>query len=172
MRQQGAEIDVVFAAFQRGQVFGEAFPAPVQALIQAGTGQILDPFHQRHDLILRVLFDGREADAAIAHDNGGDAVPGRGSEVRIPHGLPIIMGMNVDEARCDGQAGGVDFLGASAGDFSDGGDLAILDGDIGDVGGAAIAVHHGSAANDDIEFIGHCYVLSRTLVENAGASVG
>ncbi len=55
VRQQGAEVDVVLAAFQRGQVLGETFPGPVEAFVQAGAGQVLDAFHQRDDGVLRVL---------------------------------------------------------------------------------------------------------------------
>ena len=49
----------------------------------------------------------------------------------------------------------IDLIGAGAGDCADGGDLAVLDRDVGDEGRAAVAVHDGSAANDDVEFAGH-----------------
>src|ERR1019366_1106250 len=153
---------------QSGEVLGETLPGPVEAFVQAGTGQVLHAFHQCHDLVLGVLADRGEADAAIAHDDGGDAVPRRRREARVPHRLAVVMRVEVDEAGRDGHAAGVDLIGAGAGDGSshgaDRGDLAVLDGDVGDERGAAIAVHHGSAADDDIVFAGHGLFLFYRLV--------
>ena len=75
MRQQRAEVDVVAAALQRGEVVGKTFPGPVEALVQAGAGDVLHAFHQRDDGVLGVLAHRGEADAAIAHHDGGHAVP-------------------------------------------------------------------------------------------------
>src|SRR5690606_41307970 len=47
--------------------------------------------------------------AAVAHDRRGDAVPGRRTQVWIPRGLAIVMGMNVYPAGCHEAASGVDF---------------------------------------------------------------
>ena len=76
VRQQGAEVDVVFATLQGGQILGERLPAPIQAFVQARAGQVLDAFHQRDNRVLGVLADRGETDAAIAHHHGRDAVPG------------------------------------------------------------------------------------------------
>ena len=50
----------------------------------------------------------READAAVAEDRGGDAVPARRREVRVPGGLPVEVGVDVDEAGGDHQPVGVE----------------------------------------------------------------
>ena len=50
------------------------------------------------------------------------------------------MGVDVDEAGSDHQALGVDFLAAEVVDLTDGGDDAVVDGDIGLAGGRAGAV--------------------------------
>ena len=65
---------------------------------------------------------GREADAAVAHDRGGHAVPARRRHPFVPRRLPVVMRMDVDEARGDQQPGGVDLLAAPAGDRAHGGD--------------------------------------------------
>jgi hypothetical protein len=52
----------------------------------------------------------READAAVAHDDGGDAVPRRGRHLGIPGRLAVVVRVDVDEARRDDVARGVDLL--------------------------------------------------------------
>jgi len=61
------------------------------------------------------------------------------------------MGMDVDEARGDDPALGVDLFGAGAGDLADRGDLAVLDRDIALEGFAAGAVDDRRATDHNIE---------------------
>ena len=75
--------------------------------------------------------------------------------MRIPGGLAVIVGVDVDEARRDQQALGVDLLGALARDLADGGDPAVLDRDVGFANGRAGAVGQVAAAHDQIEFCRH-----------------
>ena len=75
VRQQRAEVDVAVAALQRGEVFGERFPLPLQAFVHDRAGDVLDAFHQLDQLLAVGRLARREADAAIAHHHGGDAVP-------------------------------------------------------------------------------------------------
>jgi hypothetical protein len=65
------------------------------------------------------------------------------------------MGVDVDEARRDRQAGGVDFFPAGARDFPHLCDFAVLDRDVADKWRATIAVHDGATAYDDVVFVGH-----------------
>ena len=74
---------------------------------------VLDALHQLDQEVLLAGFDGREADAAVAHHDGRDAVIAGGREVRIPGGLAVVVGVDVDEARRDREAGGVDLARAS-----------------------------------------------------------
>ncbi len=60
------------------------------------------------------------------------------------------MGVHVDEARRDQLALGVDLFFAFGRDLADLDDAAILDGDIGLVKFAAVAVGNRAAANDEI----------------------
>src|SRR3546814_9177387 len=76
------------------------------------------------------MLGGREADTAIAHDDGGDAVPARRGHFGIPRRLTVIMGVDVDEAGSDDLAACVDFLGASAEAFADRDDPVAVDCDI------------------------------------------
>ena len=56
----------------------------------------------------------RESDAAVAGDDGGDAVAAGRLEQRVPADLAVVVGVDVDEARRDDLAGGVDRLGGLA----------------------------------------------------------
>ena len=75
--------------------------------------------------------------------------------MRVPGRLAVIVGVDIDEARRDQQPLGVDLLAASSSDHTDGGDLAVLDGDVRFARAGARAVRHRAAAHDQIVFR-HC----------------
>ena len=52
-------------------------------------------------------------------------------EQRVPGDLAVEVSVDVDKARRDEQAVGVDFFAAEVVDFADGGDDAVVNGDIG-----------------------------------------
>ena len=116
---------------QRVEILAEGFPRPVQPLVERRAGNVLDAFHQFDQALAVLDLHRREADAAIAHHRRGDAMPARRLQMRIPGRLAVIVGVDVDEARRDQQALGVDLLVGAAGDLADGGDLAVLHRDIG-----------------------------------------
>ena len=58
--------------FERVEIFGEAFPLPCHPFGQCGSGNVLDPFHQADQPFVLVGAGRGEADAAIAHHDGGD----------------------------------------------------------------------------------------------------
>ena len=61
----------------------------------------------------------RDADAAIAHHDAGDAVPGRGRDRAIPADLRVVVRVRVDEAGRDDAVGGVDHARGGLGDAAD-----------------------------------------------------
>ena len=79
---------------------------------ERGTGDVLDAFHQADQPVVLVGLRGREPDTAVAHDDGGDAVPARRREQRVPGDLAVEVRVHVDEAGRDEQAVGVDLLAA------------------------------------------------------------
>src|ERR1700722_13025897 len=87
--------------------------------------------------------------------------------MRIPHRLAVVMRVDIDEAWRDRQARGVNLFRAAAGYRAHVSDLAVFDGDVGGERCAAVAVHHGAAADDDVEFTGH----GRCLFLPVGSSV-
>ena len=73
-----------------------------------------------------------EADPAVAHHHGGDAVPRRRGEVVVPGGLAVVVGVDVDEAGGDQGAVGVDLRAPAPSDNRADRDDAVVDhGDVG-----------------------------------------
>jgi pimeloyl-ACP methyl ester carboxylesterase len=83
---------------------------------------------------------------------------------RVPVELHVVVGVDVDEARRDDRAVGVDHPLRRAGDAADPRDAAISDGDVGLEAGHAAPVHHPAAADHEVE--GHrgpsCAGIQRT----------
>ena len=104
----------VRAAVERVEVLGERLPLPLDALVQRGAGDVLDALHQLDEALLLARAHRGEADAAVADHDGGDAVAGRRVEHRVPRGLAVVVGVDVDEARRDDAARRVDDLGRVA----------------------------------------------------------
>ena len=50
----------------------------------------------------------RDGEAAVAHDDGGDAVPRRRARRRVPEELAVVVRVEVDEARRHDEAAGVE----------------------------------------------------------------
>ena len=151
MRQLGADIDVVRPPLDRVEVVGKALPAPTQAFVQRRTGDVLNPFHQLDQAFVVARADRRKTDAAVAHHRGGHAVPARGRKLRVPHYLPVVMGVDVHETRRHEQAAGVDLLLAAARQLADLDDPAVANRNIGASERAAQAVGDLAAADDQIK---------------------
>ena len=105
------------------------------------------PLHEADQPVVLVRRDGREADPAVAHDDGGDTVPERWGEQRVPGDLSVEVGVDVDEAGRDEQAVGVDLITAAVGHFADDRDEAVIDRDISVSGRCAGAVDDESVAD-------------------------
>ena len=91
-----------------------------------------------------------EPDAAVAHDDGGHPVPARRRDLRVPGGLAVVVGVDVDPARRDEEAVGVDDAAGRAVDLADGGDDAAVDGDVAGPGRAPRSVGDGAAPDDQV----------------------
>ncbi len=106
----GGDVHGVAATRQVIEVLGEGLPLPVDALGERSARDVLDALHQLDQPVLRAGAHGREADAAVAHDQGGDAVHRAGRQLFVPGGLAVVVGVHVDETRRHEQTGGVDDL--------------------------------------------------------------
>ncbi len=90
----GTAIDAV-------EEFGKGRPIPRHASFHRGVRNRLDPRHREHRALARFRLHRREAEAAVADHDRGDAVPARNRAVGIPEKLRVVMGVEVDESRRD-----------------------------------------------------------------------
>ena len=115
----------------------------------------------------------RDGEAAVAGGDGGDAVQRRRVAERVPGELRVVVGVDVDDARRDHQAVGVDHLvGRLAREPADGGDAPVADRDVGDLPGQAGAVDDEAAADQQV--VGHESPASerRDRVDRAAGAAG
>ena len=97
-----------------------------------------------------LLLHRGEADTAIAKYHRGDAVPARGRNERIPHGLAVVMGVNVDPAGRDQKPRRLDLALTGPLLAADSGDTATVDRHIARKRRLAAAIDDLTAANDDV----------------------
>src|SRR5215475_2521488 len=150
MRDLRGDIDRARPALQRIEKIGEALPLPGQSIVEHDAGDLLDAFHQLHQRPAMLRANGSEADAAIAEHRGGDAVPARRPEQRVPHRLPVVMRVHVDPAGRHQQPGGVDLAPSGTLLASDSRDTLSRDCHVAGKCCAAGTIDNGTAANDDV----------------------
>ena len=75
VRHLRRDVEVVGPGVQRIHELLEALPGPGQPFVQHRARDVLDAFHELHQRAPLVGPARREADAAVAHHRGGDAVP-------------------------------------------------------------------------------------------------
>ena len=148
-----AHVDGPGLGLQGVEVFREGLPLPVDALGEGGAGDVLHPLHELDEEVLLARADRREADAAVAHDGGGHAVPAGGGHDGIPGGLAIVVGVDVHPAGGDDEPVGVDLAPGRALDLANGDDAVALDSDVPDDGRRARSVHDGSAPDDQVQHV-------------------
>ena len=135
------------------EVLGERLPAPGDAVVERGAGDVLDALHELHEPVLGAGADRREPDAAVAHDDGGHAVPTRWRDVLVPTDLAVVVGVDVDEAGGEQVALGVDdapCLGRRGAGGRDVRDLPVVDRHVAALRRGAGAVDDGCVADDQI----------------------
>ena len=133
------------------EVLREGLPAPGDPFVEGGAGDVLDALHQLDEPLLRPGAHRREPDSAVAGHDGRDPVRGRWFEERVPRGLTVEMGVDIDEAGRDEPAIGVDDLGRlalEAGGHGD--DPPVAHGDISLERRRPCAVDDGPTADDEV----------------------
>jgi hypothetical protein len=150
VRHLGRHVDGEVLLVEKVEELGEGLPAPADPGAERRSRDVLDPFHQADEPVAPLRHRGREPDAAVPHDDGGDAVPGRRGERRVPRDLPVVVGVDVDEARGDETARGVERLGAVVVDTPDDADPAVVDRHVPGPGRRAGPVDDGAAADHEV----------------------
>src|SRR5689334_18588658 len=151
MRNLGGEIDVMRSPLERIEILGKALPLPIEPLGHDDFGYVFDSLHHADEKVPVRFAARRKTDAAIAHHDARHAVLGGRCEIARPDGLTVIVGVNVDKARRDDVALGVDFLIAAAREWADGGDPAILYGVVDLAGCGSDSIDQSSASQNEIE---------------------
>ncbi|MNP29061.1 hypothetical protein D3C76_1220690 [compost metagenome] len=109
-----------------------------------------------------VLAQWRNADAAVAGDHGGDPLGHLEGHVGLGQHSLVIMGVGVDEARCDHLARGIDTLVGLAGrQVTEGADTPIDNAQVCAVARCFATVDERAAFNDEVErmIVTHVLVL-------------
>ncbi len=150
MRHLGSHVDVEGPRRQVVEVLAECLPAPRDALVQRGAGNVLDAFHQLDDPIVVVAPAGREPDAAIAHHHRRDAVPRRRHQPVVPSDLAVVVGMDVHEAGRDQGAVGIDDAPRRTVHVSDRDDDFLVHGDVRSARRPTGAVDHSAATDEQV----------------------
>ena len=118
VRKLRGDVDRTREAVEGVEVLGEGLPLPRDALVQRGAGNVLHALHELDQELVAVAAHRRESDAAVAEHRGGDSVPARRREQRVPRDLAVEVGVRVDEPRGDEQPVGVDLPRAPPGPAS------------------------------------------------------
>ena len=130
MADKHREVGIGRAPPDRGQIFGKALEFPIDAGAQRVDVHALDDGKVAHDQVAQIRRARDDAKAAIPHDRGGDAERGRRRQGRIPGDLRVVMSVDVDDARHQGQPTGVDDPLGLAAELADISDPPLLDRDI------------------------------------------
>ena len=134
------------------EVVGEGLPlAPRHAVGQGRAGDVLDALHHVDERLVVGGAHRGEADAAVAEDDGGDAVGGRRLQRVVPRDLAVVVGVEVEEAGRHERTVGVDLLASGLVDHADGDDAAVADPHVTGEGGGTGAVDDGPASDDGIK---------------------
>jgi hypothetical protein len=138
------------------QPVAERRPLPVEAGAQRVERHALDPGQHPGEVVLLVGPRGRQREAAVSTEDCGDAVLYGRARGRIPEQLSVVVGVQVDEARCERLSGRINGFRGLLVDITDGNDPPVAHADVAMSGGCACAV-------DDLgisdEYIQHCSLL-------------
>ena len=132
------------------EIFGEGLPIPLNALGQRRTRDVLHAFHQPYQPLAALGRSRCKAHAAVAKDRGRHAVPAGGQQMRIPGGLGVVVGVDVDKARRHPAAAGIDLARCRAEARPDFAHATFVDGDIRFPRLGTGAIHQRASANDQL----------------------
>src|SRR5690554_6253157 len=170
MWQLRGNINVQFPRVESVEIFGKCLPVPRQSLGHHDFGDIFHTFHygNQHVTLMRLAW--RKTDAAIAHYRCSHTVVGRWSKTIFPHGLPVIMGVDIDKTRSDNPPCGVDFFMPASRYMTNRGNASVFDRKIGYLAGISKPVEYCPAANHQI-IISH-FTSSFSLCPNNSGKPG
>ena len=129
----------------------EGLPPPLDALLEGRHRQVLDLAEHAAQPVALLGLERRQRQRAVAGDDAGDAVLEGGLGEPVPAQLGVVVGVDVDEPRRQGEAPAVDLDGALLGHPPDLHDAAVAHADLAPVGRHAGAVVDDGIADHEIE---------------------
>src|SRR5271154_177526 len=147
VRDLGTDVDGAPDLPDGIEVFGKRLPLPFDRGGECRSRYVFDRFHHADQKFFVAACHRSESDPAIAHHHRGHTVPARWTEIRVPKGLAVVMGMDVDPSGSYQQTGGVDFAPRRPGFTAYGDDLAGIDRDVAGVSRFATAVDYPAASD-------------------------
>src|SRR5262249_40595617 len=129
----------------------EGLPPPLDARLHRLEGNVLGALQIADHEVTVFLGAGREGEAAVAHDHGGDAVPAGAGPQGIPEDLGVHVGMAIHEAGRHHLTFGVQHLLGRFTYATDGGDLAPLDAHICAISRTSGPVHHPAVLDQEVK---------------------
>ena len=145
-----ADVDALVHPVDGFEVLAVGLPVPGQSGVDGFLRDVLHGLHHLRQVAAVLGLAGREGDAAVADDHGGDAVVAGRRGDGIPGDLGVQVRVDVHEPGRDDLAGGVDLAPALPADLADGDDAIALHGDIAPVAGCTGAVDQGAVSDDQV----------------------
>jgi len=150
------DIDALGGAVERVQVLGNRLPIPVHAQPHRLVGDRFGAGHREHRAVAKLGPDRCKAETAVPEHHRGHAVVTRDGAPRVPANLGVVVGVQVDKARCHDLAGGVDLLfGRSLRAAAELSHLAVADPDVALVARHPCAVDDRPALDVNVELSAH-----------------
>ena len=140
-------------ALEPAEVLAEGLPVPVDALLQRGERHALDLGHHPAQVVGVLGVQRREREAAVAADDGGDAVHVARRRARVPEQLRVVVGVRVDEPGRQDEVGAVDRARGGVVDVADRDDAPVGHRDVGHPARRTRAVDHRRPPNDQIRHV-------------------
>ena len=150
MADERRDVDARAGSLERGEIAGEILPCPANAHAQRLDRHPLDEEEQLHKRLAVRGPAGRDRESAVPGDDGRHAVPGRRGGERVPEELAVVVGVEVDEARREDEAGTVDLGRPALRHPTDGDDPVAHDREVTADGLGSRPVAERRAADDEV----------------------
>src|SRR6185369_6783153 len=130
-------------------------PLRPDARLERGERHALDVLERPQDQLAMRRPRRRDAEAAVADHDRGDAVPRGDREHAVPEDLRVVVRVDVDEARRDDESARVERARGGTAEPPDLGDATGSDADVALAARGARAVDQGAAADRQVEPVAH-----------------
>ena len=132
---------------ERVEVAAVVLPAPWKTVQDRVLGDVLDRLHHPGEQLPVAGLTGSEGHSAVSEQRRGHAVPGDGSQQRIPADLCIEVRVDIDEAGSNRVPRSIDLFPPGGADLSDRGDGVAIDGNVCSDGLVPRPVDHHASPN-------------------------